>query len=91
MGGVTLTREDESVNQVAAHWRDALGRAARAGAGTSERQRAAADAAKYEVSHGIALALVPTAETFATSLLRQHRAATASATITRVATSRPAR
>ena len=88
---MTSTRDNEQVHQVAAQWRDALRRAALAGVGTLERRRATADAARYEVSHGIAVALAPTGETFAASMLRHHREAIASATIVLVATRREVR
>ena len=68
-----------------------LARVDPSGAGTPERRLAAADMARYEASYGIAPDLAPIGETFAASLLRQRREATASTTITLVATRRPAR
>jgi len=88
---VTVAPHDEQVNQVAAQWRDALARVARAASGSPERRRAAADAARYEASYGIALTLAPIAESFAASLLRQRREAMTRTTLTPVATRRPAR
>lgn len=86
-----MSQDEEQLSHVAAKWRDAVARMTAADPGTPERNYATADAARYEISHGIAMALVTTDETYAGNLLRQRREATESLTITRVVARRPDR
>ena len=74
-----------------ATWRDALGRRARALAGSPEYLRASADAARYEATYGLTLAVAPGIESFAHEQLRLRRETMAGLTLTRVASRKPNR